>query len=143
MDEHIYFRVEALRPVIRREWEALLRKEPSTPMGHPDALVFLMNSTLDQWTKALGRGAPPAWARHRVPDIVSLQRGCTCGKNPLLCYFATGELAVRAAAAPSLGAATEGILQLFRALARHEIETLCSLCREHGSPCPRKDAAAK
>jgi len=135
MSPDVVPRLAALRPAIKAEWTSLLRAEPAlSPMGHPDTLVFLMDETLDQLA-ALIRTRPsrPGLAR-AAPVVAPLQRRCPCGLNPLLNYYATGELAVRAAARTLLAADLEELLACFHLLAQREIDTLCSVCRHRHEP---------
>lgn len=123
-------RLEGLRSSWKREWETLLRAEPTlSPLGHPDTLVFLMDETISTVLRTLrSRPLPPAPADRRSLRT-PLQRHCACGLNPLLNYYATGEVALRAVAAPALGAALEEALAGYHRLAQREIDTLCAVCR--------------
>ena len=138
MDPNTASRLETLRPAIKREWEKLLRTEPAlSPMANPDTLVFLMDETLKQLADCLRARAAKGWTKKDAPLVAPLQRRCPCGLNPLLNYYATGELAVHAAAATRLeGADLEDTLLCFHALAQREIDTLCSVCQhKHGPAC--------
>jgi len=131
-------RLESLRPAIKREWEKLLRTEPAlSPMANPDTLVFLMDESLKQLADCL-RARPSRSGPGKSPPLIApLQRRCPCGLNPLLNYYATGELAVHAASAARLdGAELEETLLCFHLLAQREIDTLCSVCQhKHGTAC--------
>ncbi len=125
----------ALCPAIKTEWSELLRGEPVlTPLGRPDTLVFLMDATLTQLFAGLGELTEEQWLRRCPALIAQVHAYCACGLNPLLKYYTTGELALRATAAPLLGAEIEDVLLLFRSLAQQEIETLCSVCQHKGTP---------
>ncbi|MFZ5496871.1 MAG: hypothetical protein ACOZE5_16240 [Verrucomicrobiota bacterium] len=125
-----------LCPAIKKEWADLLRGEPTiTPLGRPDTLVYLMDATLAQLFAGLeGRGPGQQWLKRCPPLVGPVHSYCACGLNPLLKYFTTGELALRAAAGARLGAEIEEALEHFRALAQQEIETLCSVCQYKGVP---------
>lgn len=128
MEEAARRRLEGLRPSWKREWETLLRAEPTlSPLGHPDTLVFLMDETISGVLRAL-RPRPPAPADRRSLRT-PLRRHCACGLNPLLNYYATGELALHAVAGPALGATIEEALADYHRLAQREIDTLCGVCR--------------
>jgi len=133
--------LRAVRSAIKREWETLLRAEPTlSPLGHPDMLVFLMDETLDQLHDGL-QGQPLKDWLSRSPALVApLQRSCLCRINSLLNYYTTGELAVRAATAKVLKPEeVEEAVLIFHALAHQEIETLCSVCRHPpGADCQRE-----
>ena len=124
-----------LCPAIKKEWADLLRGEPTiTPLGRPDTLVYLMDATLAQLFAGLEAKSTRQWLRGCEPLVGPAHNYCACGLNPLLKYFTTGELALRAAAGTSLGAEIEEVLLRFRALAQQEIETLCSVCQHKGVP---------
>ena len=138
MEDSDILQIEAHRSALKREWEALLRTEPTlSPLGNPDTLVYMMDETLDRLFSDLRQHAP-------VPDQQSqrspLQRRCSCGLNPLLNYYATGELAVHAASSKHFGAATEEMVAVFHHLAEREIDMLCSVCcyRDHPTHAKRR-----
>jgi|APLak6261663543_1056040.scaffolds.fasta_scaffold00808_8 hypothetical protein len=125
----------ALCPAIKKEWVELLQFEPTiTPLGRPDTLVYLMDATLAQLFSGLETKSTKHWLRDCAPVVGSMHGYCACGLNPLLKYFTTGELALRAAAGAPLGTDVEEVLLLFRALAQREIQTLCSVCQHKGAP---------
>lgn len=130
MEEAARRRLEGLRPSWKREWETLLRAEPTlSPLGYPDTLVFLMDETISSLLRAL-RPRPSTHARADRHSLrTPLQRECACGLNPLLTYYATGEVALRAVAAPALGAVLDEALAGYHRLAQREIDTLCAVCR--------------
>jgi hypothetical protein len=136
-------RLEALRPAIKREWEKLLRTEPAlSPMANPDTLVFLMDETLTQLGDGLRARLAKGWMHRAPPVIAPLQRRCPCGLNPLLNYYATGELAVHAATAPRLEHNDlEEVLALFHVLAQREIDTLCGVCQHRRGVACRDETA--
>lgn len=121
--------LESLRPAIKREWESLLRTEPTlSPLAEPDILVFMMDATLTQVFAEAGRDTAGGWRAHVGNLGRPLQRHCACGRNPLLNYYATGELALHAGAGRALGPALDEVLVPYHALAQREIETFCSVC---------------
>lgn len=134
-----------LGPAIKKEWADLLRGEPTiTPLGRPDTLVFLMDATLAQLFAGLeDRTSHQQWLKRCAPVVGPVHNYCACGLNPLLKYFTTGELAVRAAAAGRFGSEIDEVLERFRSLAQREIETLCSVCQHKGVPgcCEMADKA--
>lgn len=127
-------RLEGLRPSWKREWEALLRSEPTlSPLGNPDTLVYLMDETITEVLKALRvRSLKHAPANSRAL-LVPLQRHCACGLNPLLNYYATGELALHAVAAPMLLEHLDEALTGYHLLAQKEIDTLCAVCQHRST----------
>jgi hypothetical protein len=131
----------ALCPAIKKEWMELLQGEPTiTPLGRPDTLVYLMDATLAQLFTGLETKSTKAWLRSCEPVLGSMHGYCACGLNPLLKYFTTGEIALRAATGATLGGEVEEVLLFFRALAQREIQTLCSLCLHKGtSGCSAHD----
>jgi len=125
----------ALCPAIKTEWGVLLRGEPAlTPLGRPDTLVFLMDATLAQLFDGLTSRSDRKWLQHCPPLVAPVHRYCACGLNPLLKYFTTGELALRAAAGLAVGEEIEEVLILFHSMAQQEIEALCTVCQHKGVP---------
>jgi hypothetical protein len=130
------------RNEIRRRWESLLRLERAdSPVADPDNLVHMIDWTLD--TVFAGLRGDRAWkgGRH-PPKIAELRVGCQCGRNPYLNHFLAGEqalveaLVLAQAEEPSLDPAHRDIAVaelylVMRAIAECEVESLCSLCRNH------------
>src|SRR5258708_9894049 len=85
----------ARRGDLHARWEALLRIERiNTPLANPDALVFMIDWTLDELFGSLLRPNP----RHRSShECTATRAACPCGRNPLLAYFAAGEQALEEA----------------------------------------------
>jgi len=122
-------RIEAHRAALKREWETLLRTEPTlSPLGNPDTLVFMMDETISNLLELFRQDSPLVSANEKSSPSSPLQRRCACGLNPLLSYYSTGELAMRAVASPFLGAKVDELVAVFHNLARREIDTLCSVC---------------
>jgi hypothetical protein len=143
VDEGVIQRLEGLRPSWKREWEALLRSEPTlSPLGNPDTLVYLMDETITAVLQSLRqRLLKPAAVNPRAL-LVPLQRHCACGLNPLLNYYATGELALHAVAAPMLVEHLDEALTCYHILARKEIDTLCAVCQHRtAASCAPADVA--
>lgn len=140
MQELLVTALRSRRPAIRSHWEALLRAEPvTTPLGNPDALIHLIEWTLDEIFVALGN--PLARSRVGGTRFSHDERAyCPCGRNPLLTYFAAGEQAVREALI--LAQASSGPLDplqrdaslyeldlVFQQISRREIEAFCGICQ--------------
>jgi hypothetical protein len=135
--------VRERRPHARTQWETLLRTEPVTsPLGHPDALVHLIDWTLDEILVELVNPSDfesdPATGR----DLHSLLP-CPCGRNPLLHFFAAGRQALREALILAQAASVpldprerdSSFTELdaaFRRVSHREIEAFCSLCQLRG-----------
>ena len=140
VDESEIQRLEALRPALKNEWEALLRSEPTlSPLGNPDVLVYLMDETFTQLVAHL-RFRPTEHWTERAPALrLPLQRHCACGLNPLLNYYATGEIALHVVVARELTEHQEEVLTCYHLLAQKEIDTLCAVCQHrdarHHSTC--------
>jgi hypothetical protein len=128
------------RFTIRARWEALLRAEPvNTPLGLPDALVHLIDTTLEEIFGAV----EVSRKRHPVHEQGGETHGmplCLCGRNPLLTYFVAAEQAMReglilaqAASAPLDPVERDAsLLELNAALqqiSRREIEAFCGVCQ--------------
>ena len=124
----------AQRPLIRANWEALLRLErPSSPLANPDLLVHLLDQSLDEIFRDFQLWSPRAHPRSYVPL-------CPCGMNPWLAYLRAGRQALRQAlieaqsalAGQTQEARTEALAALEQVLdhiARREIEAFCSVCQ--------------
>lgn len=113
----------------------MLRAEPTlSPLGNPDTLVYLMDETISGVLRTLRtrslRQVPSDPRVLRVP----LQRHCACGLNPLLSYYATGEVALHAVARPTLGGDLDEALSSYHRLAQREIDTLCAVCQHRATP---------
>ena len=105
-----------------------------TPLGRPDTLVYLMDATLSQLEAILAREPTTNGLRRYPPVAGSVHAYCRCGLNPLLKYYGTGELGLRAGAGTELGDELELVLRIFRTLARREIESFCAVCRYREAP---------
>jgi hypothetical protein len=140
MQDELVRALRARRAEIHARWEALLRIEKiNTPLANPDALVFMIDWTLDECFSTLR----PLHARRRnghLPDAGVAKPHCPCGRNPLLTYFAAGEQAIEEALileqanASSIDPAQrdEAFLELkltVRDIARREIDAFCSVCQ--------------
>jgi hypothetical protein len=135
VEQSVISRLEALRPAIKREWDHLLRTEPAlSPLANPDTLVFLMDETLDQLLQGVRTRPARTTPREAALLLTPLQRRCTCGLNPLLTYYATGELALRAVTAAPLGENFEPVLLVLHGIARREIDALCGVCCHRNTP---------
>jgi hypothetical protein len=123
---------------MRARWEALLRTEPVvTPLGLPDTLVHLIETTLEEVFSALG--SPPG-RRHDRHAGDSEPPFCPCGRNPLLAYFTAAGQALReglilsqAACAPldplERDASLHELDTVLRRIATREIEAFCGVCQ--------------
>lgn len=130
MDESEHQRVEALRPALKREWEILLRAEPTlSPLGNPDVLVYLMDETFNALLASLTQRSLSYWKERSTALRLPLKRHCTCGMNPLLNYYATGEIALHVVVAHELNEHLDAILTCYHVLAQKEIDTLCAVCQ--------------
>jgi hypothetical protein len=122
------------RPDLRVRWEEHLRSlPPSTAMATPDALVHLMDWTLQRIEAEL---CAPHGNRNPHRDPV-----CPCGLNPLTTYFITAENAV----VETLFASTNGWVSLppveredvlrrlriaIQRVALREVEAFCEICKQ-------------
>ena len=145
MRETLVNALRTRRPTVRAQWEALLRAEPvNSPLGNPDALVHLIDWTLDEIFTALANPLSrhrPAGPRLNSPD----RQECPCGRNPLLAYFAAGEQALQeamilaqAAAAPldplERDASFTELNLALQHIAHREIEAFCGVCQFRRPP---------
>ena len=145
MQDELVRALRARRAEIHERWEALLRIEKvNTPLANPDALVFMINWTLEECFATLR----PAHGRRDhglATDRSATKPECPCGRNPLLAYFAAGEQAIEEALILEQAGASaidpvqrdEAFAELKRAvreIARREIEAFCSLCQFRPGP---------
>jgi len=140
MQEILVSALRAQRPHVRAHWEALLRVEPvGSPLGHPDALVHLIDWTLDEIFTAI---ANPL-ARHRTGHSrlnTDEPPHCPCGRNPLLTYFAACEqslheaLVLAQSATANLDplerdASFQELNMVLQHISRREIDAFCGVCQ--------------
>lgn len=137
MQTELLGRLRERRDRVRVQWEALLRAEPvTTPLGDPDALVHLIDWSLDEIFSALANPLPLPLSE----EAASGPRVCSCGRNPLLAYFEAGKRALQealvlaqAAAVPldprERDSAMRELVQGVRLLARRETEGFCEMCQ--------------
>lgn len=135
MTERCLRALQARRPALLRHWETLLHAAPVTsPLGHPDTLVHLMERTLDNVFHELNHPS----ARKRQPALPD--DFCRCGHNPLAAYFATALLAFQitlgqcAETEPVSREDVDDVKRTLHRIARREIMTLCALCRRRSTP---------
>ena len=134
----------ARRPQVHARWDDLLRAEKvSTPLANPDALVHLIDWTLDEVFRTL-QSLPTRRRPLRAPSRHDLD--CPCGRNPLLIYFAAGEQALQESLVLSQAkgihldpAERDSALQELNLALRHiasrEIGAFCSLCQLRDHAC--------
>jgi len=139
------------RAAIRARWEDLLRVErANTPLANPDALVHLIDWTLDEVYRTL-EGLPSR--RRPLRPYSKHDIECPCGRNPLLAYFAAGEQAMQESLIltqselpqlnPTDRDASLAELNLsLRYIARREIQAFCALCQLRQCPMPSVPDAA-
>jgi hypothetical protein len=138
MQDELMSALLARRPLIRGRWEALLRVErANSPLANPDALVHLLDWTIDEVFRTLqtlpSRRRPlKSFARDAID--------CPCGKNPLLLYFAAGEQALQESLVLAQAerhtvdpverdSALHDLNLALRHIARREIQAFCALCQ--------------
>jgi hypothetical protein len=140
-DEILVFR--ASLPLVRSQWIQLLADEPPlSPLGRTETVGYLMNVTLSQLITSLEAVPNPAWRTRLTPIVSPMHLYLTCGMTPLKKYFTTGEQAIRARGAASLGAKVEEVIATFTEIAAREIESLCAACGRHDSSCCEKSRNA-
>lgn len=139
---------------IRSRWEALLRAEPvATPLGNPDALVHLIDPTMDELLAIL-EGQPRAPALAPARDDRAEKPHCPCGRNPLLAYFAAarqamleGLILAQASSAPldpvERDTSIDELNAALDSLSRRDIEAFCGICqfRHLALPAPVQSLA--
>jgi hypothetical protein len=150
MEDSLVCALRAQRPQVRERWATLLRVEPvGSPLGHPDALVHLIDWSLDEIFSGLTN---PLAENTTTPATATPETAapCTCGRNPLLTYFAAGEQVIREglvlaqAALPAIDplerdTSLAELNQVLQRIARREIEAFCGVCQfrqREGAACP-------
>ncbi|CAM3072985.1 hypothetical protein RAHE111665_13910 [Rariglobus hedericola] len=138
MNERILLALKMHRSALHEGWAARLHAAPVTsPLAHPDTLVYLMKTTIDQVFHEL---AQPS-ARLRQPPVP--RDMCRCGLNPLLSYFATAALSFQHTMAQSADDQAVSLHDLdivdraVTRVARREITIFCALCRHDLKTTPR------
>jgi len=123
------------RADIRSRWEDLLRAERCTsPLANPDALVHLLDLTLDELLASL-TAAETFPRRFRRSTFQ-----CPCGRNPLIAYFNAGRQATREALVLSQASnpvltpgerdsSFEALEAVFGNIADRELEAFCAVCQ--------------
>jgi hypothetical protein len=129
--------LRAERCWIGQRWRDLLRREPvASPLSHPDALVHLIDGTLDEVFSALTRpGFESAPFRSSFEYLDDTH--CPCGRNPLLSYFVAAEhvlheaLELARASVAQPGNADAAFAELnaaLRRIAARDIQAFCGVC---------------
>ena len=137
MNERCLRALQARRPTLNCQWEALLHAAPViSPLGHPDTLVHMMDRTLDQIFYELNHPS----ARKRQPGLP--EGFCRCGHNPLVTYFTTAVLAFQttlgqcADEEPVSREDADEVKRTINRIARREIMTFCALCLRQADAHP-------
>lgn len=140
MQASLLHELQCRRFAMRARWEALLRAEPvTTPLGLPDALVHLIEGTLEEVFAALREPATRSRSEFRGAESNAAPI-CPCGRNPYLAYFTAAEQALReglilaqAACAPidpvERDASLRELDAVLQRIAKREIEAFCGLCQ--------------
>lgn len=146
MNERCLRALQVRRTNLHAQWEAHLRAAPVTsPLGHPDTLVHMMDRTLDLVFHELTHPS----ARRRQPGLPA--DFCRCGHNPLVTYFSTAALAFQTTLAqcademPVSRDDAEEVKRTLTRIARREIMTFCALCLRQADdhPAPQPCASTK
>lgn len=150
MQETLLANLRGQRAQIHERWAALLRVEPVvTPLGHPDALVHLLDWTLDEVFRGLSSLSHRRRRATRV-GCADFRPSCPCGHNPLLAYFAAGEQVLHEAlvlaqisaaglTAFERDASLQELNSVFLHIARREIEAFCGVCQHRHPPVDKTD----
>lgn len=117
-----------------------MRAEPvATPLGLPDALVHLIDTTLEEILDMLRHSQGRQRVDEKHPPIEETPV-CLCGRNPLLAYFGAAAQAMReglvlaqATLAPldpiERDASLEELNAVLRQISEREIEAFCGVCQ--------------
>lgn len=146
MQESLVRPMRAQLPQIRARWEALLRAEPvNTPLAYPDALIHLIDWSLNEIFHELI--SVRRRSGRRISNTSHQRQECPCGRNPLLTYFSAGEQAMQEALvlAQSSSASLDPIERdaslyelnlVFRDIAHREIAAFCGVCQHRSDRTP-------
>lgn len=146
MEENVLGVLATRRARLRSEWERRLRAQRmSSPLANPDALVYLMDWTLDGIFAVLSEPDGRVELRRREVH-------CDCGLNPLLAYFAIAEVVLIEALqreqsryrADFPGQHESELVRLKQAVstvANREIEAFCAVCQHRGAARAPQDEA--
>jgi len=138
MEENVLGVLATRRARLRSDWERRLRAQRiSSPLANPDALVYLMDWTLDEIFAVLNE--PDGRVELRRREV-----RCDCRLNPLLAYFAMAEVVLIEALqteqsrhrADFPGQHESELVRLKQAVdtvANREIEAFCAVCRHRGA----------
>lgn len=128
----------AHRPTLRQRWETLLRARPAnSPLANPDALVHLMEWTLDGLFEELR--SPASRRRAGFRGAGDAPPPCPCGLNPLLAYFETAAKAAEDTFCHDISdthrftvlereAALAELKAVIKGVGRREIASFCAVC---------------
>lgn len=137
MQSEVFRVLETRRSQLRERWESRLRAERmSSPLANPDALIHLMDWTLDRVFAHLNSTEGRTETRQR-------EAHCACGLNPLLAFFAIAEAvlvealqAEQARHRPKFARQCELELVLLKQavaqVANREISAFCGVCQHSG-----------
>lgn len=137
--------LKAHRSSLRTRWEHKLRAlPPSSAMADPDALVHLMEWTLESLFQELTNKARRG---QRPPAAVP----CRCGMNPLIAYFVTAEDALLEiifiegkswlALDPEVRETEVAwVRNALQRVASREIDAFCAVCRHQHNGLRREEA---
>ena len=142
MQESIVSSLLGARQNLRTIWEKQLWSEPiRSPIANPDALIYLMEWTLNEFFARLRNETNlPVALTETVSPSIDIEALCSCGGNPFLSYFGSAHKAViswtESTRSPLAGLSDEErgrcvreLLWGLETVARREIESFCSVCR--------------
>jgi len=154
MKENVIRVLSRRRHEIHQRWEALLRLERvTTPLANPDALVHMIDWTLDRVFKEL-RGRRATRPGPAPSSVAAVRGSCECGHNPFLAHFLAGEQALlealvtvqKEASSPDpvhRGTEVAELYVAINAVANREVESICALCtRRVQATIPRPQPVA-
>ncbi len=140
MQEGLIHALRFRRAEIQNRWGDLLHVEASrSPLANPDVLASMINWTLDEIFRAFEVSGVNRRGR-RQRSLLLTELDCTCGRNPLLAYFAAGEQALQEALVLSQASVAEldplerdaSLAELNRVLrdtGTREIQAFCAVCQ--------------
>lgn len=139
MQESLAESLHVQRPAIKSRWADLLHVEgATTPLAHPDALVHLLDETLDKIFEALR--APLIDDELSTASAAAPRPRCECGRNPFLQFYVAGERALLEALilaqaellpcdAQTRDLAVLELYRVVRRFARGDVSVFCSVCQ--------------
>ena len=129
---------------LKTAWLRRLRvRPPVSAMARVEILAHYMDATLRQLSGLLA-GKRLRKVDSPEPLSVAIRRtNCSCGLNPLLDYYVTGDEALAAVLNGLTDEERQRLNECWHYLAQDEIEALCNVCCRRSTACPTATSAVQ